>query len=180
MDIEREANDNIQINIYRYKFSAEFMEMLYQFSKIHQYDAREEFKEAWNIWVEENIEDVNKEVRRLDSVGYDGDVLDKMFKSSRYYFRKKSTEKKTPKERRVYVSCHRDTLDAIDCDITNELKNNPHYKPADGFNSFCLNNVSVLKNEIYRLVQANINDSEDIREKLKKTYKNRYFMLIRK
>lgn len=170
----------IQPNIYRYKFSAELMEMLYRFSKIHQYDDREEFKEAWNIWIEKNLEEVNNEVRRLDSIGYEGDILDKMFKSARYYFRKKSTEKKAPKERRVYVSCHKDTLDAIDYDIMNELKNNLEYKPADGFNSFCLNNVNVLKNEISHLLEANIDESEEIREKIKKTYKNRYFMLIRK
>ena len=37
--------------IYRYKFTEHFMEELYEFSKIHQYDARKDFKEAWKIWI---------------------------------------------------------------------------------------------------------------------------------
>lgn len=171
---------NLQISIYRYKFSTDFMEMLYQFSKIHQYDMRKDFKEAWNIWIEENVDEVNREIRRLDGLGYDGDILDKMFKSARYYFRKKSSAKKEPKERKIYVSCHKDTLDAMDSDILNGLKTNPEYKPADGFNIFCYKNMDILKDEVHRLIQANMEDSQEIREKIKKTYKNRYFMLISK
>lgn len=171
---------NLQISIYRYKFSTEFMEMLYQFSKIHQYDMRQDFKQAWNIWIEENVDEVNLEIRRLDGLGYDGDILDKMFKSARYYFRKKSSAKKEPKERKIYVSCHKDTLDAMDSDILNGLKTNPEYKPADGFNMFCYKNMDILKEEVQRLIQANMEDSQEIREKIKKTYKNRYFMLISK
>jgi hypothetical protein len=40
--------------IYRFKFTEEFMEYLHNFSKIHQYDERKDFKEAWNIWIETN------------------------------------------------------------------------------------------------------------------------------
>ena len=36
------------------KFIEEFTSELYKFSKIHQYDHRKDFKEAWNIWVEDN------------------------------------------------------------------------------------------------------------------------------
>ena len=172
--------ENMQTNIYRYKFSVDFMEMMYRFSKVHQFDGRIEFKEAWNTWIDENIDDVNNEVRRLDGLGYDGDVLDKMFKSARYYFRKKSTVKKEPKERRIYVSCHKDTLDAMDANILSGLKNNPEYKPADGFNIFCIQNMDIIKDEIHRLIQAKIEGTDEIREKIKKTYKNRYFMLISK
>ena len=89
------------INIFRYKFTEEFTIELYKFSKIHQYDHRSDFKEAWNIWTEENEDLVDEEIRRLSNLGYDGDILDKMFKSARYYFRKKSTEKKEPQKRRV-------------------------------------------------------------------------------
>ena len=37
-------NDEFNINIFRYKFSEDFTKPLYQFSKIHQYDHRKDFK----------------------------------------------------------------------------------------------------------------------------------------
>ena len=98
----RECNDEhilLPNLIYRFKFTEEFMEVLYEFSKIHQYDERKDFKEAWKIWVEENETIINQETTRLNDLGYKGDILDKMFKSARYYFRKKSSEKKQPTQR---------------------------------------------------------------------------------
>ena len=92
-DIKNDRKDDelFDVNIFRYKFSDEFTGPLYQFSKIHQYDHRKDFKEAWNIWIEENDDLVNKEAKRLSELDYKGDIIDKMFKSARYYFRKKST-----------------------------------------------------------------------------------------
>jgi hypothetical protein len=155
------------------------MDQLYQFSKIHQYDDRHTFKENWSNWVEENEESVFNEIARLERLSYDGDVLDKMFKSARYYFRKKSTEKKEPKKRRTYVSCHKDTLDAMDEHIVNGIKTDD-YKPSNGFELFCSSNVDLLKNEVQRLIQSDIDDPCEILGKVKKTYKNRYFIIANK
>jgi len=176
-DLQR--NTDVQINIYRFKFSADFMEKLYEFSKVHQYDERKVFKESWELWIKENEDSMNNEFRRLDELGYCGDILDKMFKSARYYFRKKSTTKPEPKERRIYVSCHKDTLDAMDNHILKGITSDT-YKPSDGFKDFCIQHTDLLKDEIKRLLQANMTDTEEIREKIKKTYKNRYFMIIKK
>jgi hypothetical protein len=84
-----ESIKKINAPIFRFKFTEAFMEDLYKFSKIHQYDHRKDFKEAWTIWIEENNDIIDEEVERLLALGYDGDILDKMFKSARYYFRKK-------------------------------------------------------------------------------------------
>ena len=47
-DITNETSDNNRPTvIYRFKFTEQFMEELYKFSKIHQYDDRKDFKEAW-------------------------------------------------------------------------------------------------------------------------------------
>ena len=56
------------INIYRYKFTQEFMDEIYQFAKIHQYDERKDFKEAWEVWMETQSELINSEVNRLTAV----------------------------------------------------------------------------------------------------------------
>ena len=163
-------------NIYRYKIADEIIEKIYQFSKIHQYDHRKDFKEAWNIWLEENEELVNYEKRRLLNLGYEGDVLDKMFKSARYYFRKKSTEKKEPKERRNYIGVDKSLLSAMD----DHLKKTQDKKPELSFDEFCKENMECLKNEVIRLLEFGFEDAKEIQNKIKKTYKNRYFMLIKK
>ena len=170
------SNIDSNINIYRYKFIDEFTNELYKFSKIHQYDHRKDFKEAWNIWVDENEDLVNNETRRLINLGYEGDILDKMFKSARYYFRKKSTEKKEPQKRRIYIGVQKDLLDAMDNHIESN-KNNKNYKPSDGFIDFCKENIELLKEEVNRLCKSGIIDSDEIKNKIKKTYKNRYFMI---
>lgn len=173
------VNDEININIYRYKFIEEFTGELYKFSKIHQYDHRKDFKEAWNIWVDDNQCLVDEEVRRLSNLGYDGDILDKMFKSARYYFRKKSTEKKEPQKRRVYIGVEKDLLEAMDKHIIQNV-NNKDYKPSDGFSIFCKENLEILQEEVNRLCKCGLTNHIEIKDKIKKTYKNRYFMLVTK
>ena len=112
------------------------MEELYEFSKIQQYDERKDFKEAWKIWIEENEDIINQETLRLDNLGYKGNVIDKMFKSARYYFRNKSTDKKEPKQRRQYISVTRELLNAMDNHIEKNMFNED-YQPKTGFILFC-------------------------------------------
>jgi hypothetical protein len=178
--INREETDNeLPILIYRFKFTEVFMEQLYNFSKIHQYDERKDFKEAWQTWTEENETIIDEEMRRLLNLGYDGDVLDKMFKSARYYFRKKSAEKKEPKQRRQYISVNRELLNAMDKHIEENIYNTD-YQPKTGFIKFCNDNEKILKETISKIFEQGIKESQIIEDKIKKTYKNRYFMLTNK
>jgi hypothetical protein len=169
--------EDIQLNIFRHKFSEEFMVDLSIFSKIHQYDDRETFKEAWKIWAEENEEMIGKEMEVLSENNYTGDVLDKMFKSARYYFRKKSTEKREPKERRKYIHVNDELLKTMDDHIISKIKD-PKYQPKYGFENFCKENYEVLKKSVQTICLKGVTDSELIQEKIKKTYKNRYFILV--
>jgi len=171
---DRKYNDN-NVNIFRYKFTQIFMDELYKFSKVHQYDHRHDFKEAWKIWVEENNDLVDSEVRRLTNLGYDGDIIDKMFKSARYYFRKKSSEKKEPQKRRDYIGVNKEFLDIMDQHIHSNMN-----KPSEGFDDFCKINIEVLKEEVNRLCKCGLTDPVEMKNKIKKTYKNRYFILVNK
>lgn len=174
-----ERNNDTNVNIYRYKFTNDFTDELFKFSKVHQYDHRKDFKAAWETWMEENSRIINEEVRRLSELGYEGDIIDKMFKSARYYFRKKSTEKKEPVKRRVYVGSHKELLEKMDEHIKSEI-NSGEFKPSDGFDEFCKQNIELLKEQINMLVRSGITDSSEIKSKIKKTYKNRYFLIISK
>ena len=180
-DDERNNDDinNIPIGIYRYKFTNEFTNELFKFSKVHQYDHRKDFKEAWEVWMDDNENIVDEEVRRLTNLGYDGDIIDKMFKSARYYFRKKSTEKKAPAKRRIYVGSQKDLLEAMDDHIKSNISSR-EFKPSDGFDEFCKKNIDILKEQVNMLCQSGLTDSNEIKTKIKKTYKNRYFLIISK
>ena len=118
MSLNNQENKT-QTSIYRFKFTPDFTQLLFEFSKLHRFDDRHTFREAWELWLDENNDEVCKETRYLSNLGYEGDVLDKMYKSSRYYFRKKSTSKVEPKKRRVYVKrCIFMLNDAFLCQAT--------------------------------------------------------------
>jgi len=79
------------VKTFRFEFGKEFIAELSRFSKVHQFDERRTYKEEWQKWkmIREIDEVITKEIRRLEESGYKGDIEDKMFKSGRYYFRKK-------------------------------------------------------------------------------------------
>jgi hypothetical protein len=176
-NVELETTNELNVNIYRFKFTEEFMLKLYEFSKIHQYDDRKVFKDAWKDWVENNQDDINNEIDRLNTMGYEGDIMDKMFKSARYYFRKKSIVKQEPKQRSIYVSINKQLLQAMDNHISRNIIQE-EYKPQNGFIDFCNKNITILKESVTELRSQGIEDSEQIENKIKKTYKNRYFNYI--
>jgi hypothetical protein len=96
--------------------------------------------------------------------------------SARYYFRKKSTVKAEPKQRRQYIGVDHELLETMDRHIVANIHNDD-YKPKTAFIMFCKENEDVLKQTITRL---SISDAKLIEDKIKKTYKNRYFMLTNK
>lgn len=165
--------------IYRFKFTEEFMEELYTFSKIHQYDDRDDFKESWTVWMNEQNELISSEQERMISLGYHGDILEKMYKSARYYFRKKTVEKKEPVKRRKYLSVSKELLDSMDEHIRTHMFEST-YQPKTGFELFCNETKDILKTAVVKICEQGITDSQMIQEKIKKTYKNRYFVIVKK
>lgn len=164
--------------IYRFKFDDEFLISLYKFAKLHQYDSRQDFKEAWKEWAELNTDEILKEETRLKLIGYDGNVKEKMFKSARYYLRKKSIEKKLPAKRKKYIGINKNLIYMMDEQIKNGLEN-AVFKPSDGYNLFIIKNKDEIDIESKALLDNNYT-KEEIINKLKKTYKNRYFIYTNK
>lgn len=82
------SNENTQNThkVFRYKFEKEIMDMLTYFAKLHKYDKRIDYKEAWKKWFKENNEVLEREANRIIRLGYIGNIEDKMYKAARYYF----------------------------------------------------------------------------------------------
>jgi hypothetical protein len=183
--------------VLRFEFSGALIEHVVAFSNLHRYDDRKTYKEAWTAWLahDDIAALIKTEIVRLGALGYKGDVADKLFKSGRYYFRGKNAQKdkatnehKAAKaDRHKYVLLNRQLLDAMDNHIEHGLRQNAHaytpanaYTPAIGFAEFCKSWMTVdsYSREVARLSEI-MPTGEAVHEKLKKTYKNRYFMMTK-
>ena len=156
--------------VFRYKFSDEIVELMQDFSKIHKFDTREIYNDNWNLFIEANKDTIEAEQERLNDLGYEGCIKNKMYKSTRYYFKKKNksveTPDKEPVKRKKYVTVGKDILDSMYEHIKNNISKD-NYKPDTGFNEF--------ENVIKRSVPGYENLKSDDKSKYKKAYKNMYY-----
>ena len=169
------------IKTYRYKFSKGFLEDLKEFTRIHKFDEAKVFKEHFDEWKDENKEIINREMNYMRNMGYEGDVITKMYKSARYYFKNKSNVKAKPKKRRQYIGIDVLLKDKMDEFIQEKIDgNNETPKPADAYTEFIENekNNIMLTTEKKRLISFGLNEN-DVDNKFKKTFKNRYFLKLK-
>lgn len=176
--IDTDIRNPFVINTFRFKFTDQFMDSLFHFSKVHQYDDRHAFKDAWTTWTDDNAALVQTEVERLTQLGYTGNIIEKMFKSARYYFRKKDA---TPTAtvsapRKQYTRISKDIIDCIDTHIKSHLVVHS-LKPQDGFIDFCEKYPDEYASAARILEHAGLNATA-IHDKIKKTYKNRYSKIV--
>tara|TARA_B100000686_G_C16616313_1_gene876648 strand:+ start:597 stop:1094 length:498 start_codon:yes stop_codon:yes gene_type:complete len=160
---------------YRFTYSPNFQDRLEEFATLHRFDpTRQQFKEAWDIWIEQNQPLIIREIGYLTEQGFQNDPYDKMYKSVRYYYRKKPFMQKTPKERKDYITLTKNIRNVMD----DHLKNYHELKPEEAFQHFILSDI--YKNDVdeekKRLSQYSLTDNQ-IYRKLQKTYKNRYYKI---
>ena len=183
---------NIHIKTFRFKLSEEVTSELYEFAKLHKYDDRHTFKEFWEVWIKIPVivYMLNNEIARLNALGYKGFSMDKMYKSARYYFRKKR-ETIEEAERKDYIGFSKEFLRVMYNHIVEQIKthiitetkkiNNQdipisNISPADAYNDFCNIKQPEISKEITTMKDRNISlNAKEIPQKIKKTYKNRYY-----
>ena len=165
--------------IYRFKFSDDIIDMISRFSKVHEYDDRKVFKEEWDKWVDENKEKITDEEIRLKEEGYEGDVNKKLFHAARYYFRKKDNNSKKEKKERTYIKIDPEILCKMDEHIKCYVIDRKG-KPSEGYINFWEENKNIISKEIEDIKFNNNIPVDEIKNKIKKTYKNRYNQIINK
>lgn len=155
-------------------YTDEISELLNNFAKEHQTDDRKKFKSEWNEWVKNDDinEKLKEEINRLETLGMEGDIMDKMFKSVKYYYCKKIQNKIKPSSKvkpqiKLYTTLSTMILKTMDehinSFISKELENkneeNPNEEinpenqkkvisPAKAYDSFCNENRDALLEEI--------------------------------
>jgi hypothetical protein len=184
--------------IYRYKFSQTLMDQLEIFALEHEDDNIEEFKDAWESWTEENATLLSTEISLLLEKNFQGDALEKMFFSARYYYRKKEykkfqstkTDNKENKENKKQNIKYASSKAFLACMDDHIEKQDAKAKPANAFIDFMKTHPTSVQEE-YRFYINKIDqekpepnpeeppkilDEKAFQDKLKKTYKNRIFV----
>tara|TARA_B110000438_G_scaffold255780_1_gene262825 strand:+ start:135 stop:641 length:507 start_codon:yes stop_codon:yes gene_type:complete len=160
---------------YRFKYSQQFVNEIADFARVHQYDDRHIFKEAWERWLYTNETSITNEINLLQDAGYEGDVYERMYFSARYYFRKKNVTVVAPKKRRDYISIDHDLIIIMDTHIRRVITTSN--KPSIAYEQFCIEYENDINEESTRLLDLNVLNIHDINKKLKKTYKNRFYII---
>ena len=166
--------------IFRFKLTDDVNEALAVFTSKHRFNTRQDFKAEWVTWCDTNNDLIINETRRLENIGYVGDCVLKMWTSVRYYHMQKACTKTgadSEKKKRTYIMYDKEFLSKMKCHIEKHM-NDDKFKPAVAFELFkttYANDIQIiLANWITKGLQK---DDFDI--KLKKTYKNKYFNIVK-
>ena len=76
-----------------------------------------------------------------------------------------------------YTTMNKAILEEMDNHIITSMRTNRAYTPAGGYTEFCERYAHILHVETERLKLVERLSEDAITKKIKKTYKNRYFML---
>jgi hypothetical protein len=142
------------------------------------------FKEAWEDWIQtpEISEQIQKEALHFKKQEQEGDILEKMFKSARYYYRKKTPQKETPdsvKQRKQYIGISPHFIHEMDIYIQRQIKEAKWkiaISPEESFQSFSKECETQIQKEITDLTDSLKFSQRNAEIKIKKTYKNRYYL----
>jgi hypothetical protein len=179
-----EKEVTLQLQTFHHNFSNQIAERFTYFATLHRYDDRKTFKESWQKWIlEEDVAaDIQTEIQTLETNHYNGDILDKMFKSVRYYYRKKPIAHKLPIVRKEYVALPVSILESMDKHIietmiqhTNPETTECSISPAKAFELYMQKQDQHIR-ETQEQDQTQQDQTQIDIPKYKKTYKNRFFI----
>ena len=191
---------HIDIPIQRFKYSDTMSALLDNFAEIHRHDSRKDFRTFWDEFVKKNSNTFEQEVVLLESRGFKSDPYNAMYKSTRFYYRKfydgsgnKKNIKKTKNQ--PYSKFPAELIQLIDTVIEKLISVNIkqvtereficNITPASCYINFCDDYETDLYIHIGDYVRqtqstgGNISSSI-ISNKLKKTFKNRFYKIQEK
>ena len=187
------------VSTYRFKYTQQFQSMLYDFASKHADLPKKEFDACFKDWCDNNRRYVTREYNHLVNQGYNRDFQQKMYLSVRYYFRNKSGKSKgkgggedkgqgkadgkemgKKKSKLKYVRLANELKILMKQHIYDNKGINKSPKEMFGlfYNSDNEEIQKFLKSETAKL-QGNEYSEKDILFRIKKMYKNLYFVALR-
>jgi len=188
---------HIDIPIQRFKYSDIMSTLLDNFAEIHRHDSSKDFRIFWDEFIKENSNTFEQEVVLLKSRGFKSDPYNAMYKSTRFYYRKfynGSGKKKNCNKinKRPYSKFPTELIKLIDSVIEKLISMNIkqvteqeyicNITPASCYIKFCDDYETDLYVHIGDYVRQTQSvggeiSSSIISNKLKKTFKNRFYKL---
>lgn len=188
---------NIDMLIQRFKYSDMMSTLLVGFAEIHRHDSRKDFRSFWDEFIKSNLNAFEREVSLLEERGFKSDPYNAMYKSARFYYRKfydGSGKKKNCKKikNNPYSKFPSELIKLIDTAIEKYISINLKQvstcnyicdiTPASCYSEFCGDYEDDLYIHIHEYIRQrqsmgdNISSSL-ISNKLKKTFKNRFYKI---
>jgi len=168
-------DDAAQKRIFRFKLEPLCAHVIATFAHEFRDVDRIEFRLQWErLLGSVGGEPIRTDIDRLELSGCNGDIENKLFKSARYYYRKKTDEpNKESEKRKKYVPLSKALVSAMDVHISNVILS---MKPSEGFIDFEVVHGRCVREEMSMLNVTTSEDHHVAMNKIKKTYKNRYFL----
>lgn len=170
---------------FRFDFSKKTTDLLSVFSQEHSEEKCKQYQCSWRDWINnDNIKKVLElECSMLKGAGFEGDVYDKMYKSARYYYKKRKNNSEKYQEKKLIIHTNRFSssfLKSMDEIIQSQLKedikkNNYERSQIEFFHNYCNIHKNDIVTELREIKEIKGEIPDDIKEKLKKTYKNRFY-----
>jgi hypothetical protein len=181
----------------RFDYSPIFAEKLASFAKENINTDRKAYKEKWIFWKNTNRELYNIEIQNIINKGYEGNPDEKIYESVRYYYRKKlliqtKPKKQIPKQKLAPLSneiteqMDKHILEYISIATSKSITNKKYLSPAAAFADYCEKNQPNITKEVYRLKKLQDKSNQSLLDpiqteiKFKKSYKNRFYILLHK
>ena len=191
---------NIDIPIQRFKYSDTMSSLLDKFAEIHRHDNPRYFRSFWDEFIKSNLNVFEREVGLLEARGYKSDPYIAMYKSALFYYRKfydGSGKKKNCKKikNHPYSKFPTELIQLIDTVIEKYISMNLKQvsthdymcdiTPASCYTEFCDNYKDDLYIHIREYVRQRQSAGDNVSSsvvsnKLKKTFKNRFYKIQEK
>ena len=114
-DEDRVDLTNVKVPVFRFKLSNNVFNTIREFSRIHQHDDRITFKESWETWSDDNKTLIDNETQRLSDIGFGSNMNEKLFRTAKYYFVKKTfNPANNANANATVVDADADLADAVD------------------------------------------------------------------
>lgn len=168
---------------FRFQLGKDILALLRPFAQRHALDTSAEFKTHWETWCTMYAALIDAEAACLKAQGYDGDTRMKLYRAARYYFKKSppSLEPQRRANRCAYITLAPQLLQAMDAHLRGFVFTKS-VKPAALYTDFLAKRsdlAPLLTTEIERMHIQGGFDAAKALSKIKKTYKNRYFLMTR-
>ncbi len=176
------------IQSFRHDFSDAMKANLEQFTQAHHNEPRKQYQQSWNEWTQTHQQIFSKECEALYKQGFEGDPMDKLYKSARYYFRKKTlgtlasqqqTDNKEDKER-TYVRIPSKITESMITFIKQSLENSTRgtkleLSQQNAFHDYVTQHKELIFTSLVTRRQEKGGLEENMDKKLKKAFRNKFY-----